>query len=111
ELVTYSQREVDALVATSRDLRRPCAVHAFNDEGVLRAAHAGVRSVEHASLASVETLSVLAEKGIWLVPTQSVVVECLDHLNDDDFWTDKPAHLRAVFRRHADRLRHSASHP
>ncbi|MFE9750153.1 amidohydrolase family protein [Saccharothrix saharensis] len=111
ELVSYSQQEVDALVATARDLRRPCAVHAFNDQGVLRAARAGVRSVEHASLASPETLSVLAERGIWLVPTQFVVVECLDHLDDDDFWADKPAYLREVFRRHEDRLRECAPHP
>jgi tryptophan 2-monooxygenase len=111
ELVSYSQHEVDALVATARDLRRPCAVHAFNDQGVLRAARAGVRSVEHASLASPETLSVLAEKGIWLVPTQLIVVECLGHLDDDDFWADKPAHLREAFRRHEDRLRECASHP
>ena len=111
ELVTYSQSEVDALVATARDLGRPCAVHAFNDEGVLRAAHAGVRSVEHASLASLGTLTVLAEKGIWLVPTQYVVTAFLDHVDDDEFWADKPDHFRQVTRRHEDRLRQSASHP
>ncbi|MEU7476521.1 amidohydrolase family protein [Lentzea sp. NPDC042327] len=111
ELVTYSQAEVDALVATARDLGMPTAVHAFNDEGVLRAAHAGVRSVEHASLATPSTLTVLVDKGIWLVPTQFVTVECLRHLDDDDFWTDKPDHLRDTFRTHADRLHQCATHP
>ncbi len=111
ELVTYSRAEVDALVSTAHDLGKPTAVHAFNDEGVLRAAHAGVRSVEHASLATPSTLAVLADKGIWLVPTQFVTAECLRHLDDDQFWTDKPGHLRAIFRAHADRLDQCASHP
>ncbi|MEV6824933.1 amidohydrolase family protein [Amycolatopsis sp. NPDC051102] len=111
ELVTYSRAEVDALVATARDLGKPAAVHAFNDEGILRAAHAGVRSVEHASLATSATLSTLADNGIWLVPTQVVTVECLRHLDDDQFWADKPGHLRQTFRTHADRLHQCASHP
>lgn len=111
ERVTYSRAEVDALVGTARDLGKPAAVHAFNDEGVLRAAHAGVRSVEHASLVSPTTLTTLADRGIWLVPTQVVTVECLRHLDDDHFWADKPGHLRDTFRTHADRLHQCASHP
>jgi imidazolonepropionase-like amidohydrolase len=111
ELVMYSQPEVDALLTTARDLGRPTAVHAFNDEGILRAARAGVRSVEHASFASPDTLAVLADKGIWLVPTQVVVVECLRHLEEDPFWADKAGHLRDTIRAHADGLRRCAPHP
>ncbi|WP_233224085.1 amidohydrolase family protein [Amycolatopsis sp. CA-128772] len=111
ELITYSQDEVDVLVATARDLGKPAAVHAFNDEGIRRAAHAGVRSVEHASLATAATLSTLADKGIWLVPTLVVTVEFLRHLDDDSFWADKPGHLRSTFRAHEERLRECATHP
>ena len=111
ERVTYSPAEVDALVATARDLGKPVAVHAFNDEGILRAAHAGVRSVEHAALATPSALTVLADKGVWLVPTMVVAVECLRHLDDDHFWADKPGHLRDTFRAHADRLDQRSTHP
>jgi tryptophan 2-monooxygenase len=111
QLLTYSQAEVDALVATARDLGRPVAVHAFNDEGVLRAARAGVRSVEHAALAGPGALDVLAETGTWLVPTRYAVVECLRNLDHDPFWADKPVHLRGVFREYADRLHEHLPHP
>ena len=107
----YSASEADVLVATARDLGKPVAVHAFTDEGIRRAAHAGVRSVEHGSFAGPATLTTLADQGIWLVPTQAVIIEGLRHLDDDDHWTDKTAHLRDVFRTHADRLNECATHP
>lgn len=108
--IIYSRAEVDALVATARDLGKPTAVHAFTDEGILRAAHAGVRSVEHGSFAGPATLTTLADRGIWLVPTKVVIVECLRHLDDEDFWTDKPSHLEHAIRTHADRLNECATH-
>lgn len=36
---TYSQEEMDALVATARDLGRPVTPHCYGDEGVRRAQH------------------------------------------------------------------------
>lgn len=74
EDVSYSQEEVNAIVAAARDVWKPVFVHAYDDESVRRAASAGVRSVEHGSLASVITLELLADKGIYLVPTQYAVV-------------------------------------
>ncbi|MFE1910050.1 amidohydrolase family protein [Streptomyces anandii] len=44
---TYTQSEMDALVATAADLGVPCTPHAYGDEGVARAVRAGVRCVEH----------------------------------------------------------------
>ena len=72
--LSYSQEEMIALVAAARDLGKPVFVHAYGDEAVRRAVIAGVRSVEHGSLSSVSTLEMLAQKGIYLVPTQMAVV-------------------------------------
>lgn len=74
EDLSYSQEEMNVLVAAARDLGKPVFVHAYGDEAARRAAIAGVRSIEHGSLISVSTLEMLAQKGIYLVPTQIAVV-------------------------------------
>ncbi|GAA1331804.1 amidohydrolase family protein [Catellatospora bangladeshensis] len=112
ERVTYTAEEMTALVAAARDLGMPSAAHAFNDEGVRRCVHAGVRTVEHAALAAPDTLALIAgRRDCWLVPTHMVTVGHLAHLDDDAFWTDKPAHVREKVRQHEDRLRRSISTP
>ena len=109
--ITYSQAEIDTLVAAADDLCRPVAVHAMGDAGVRRAIHAGVRSVEHASLASRETIELMADRGVWLVPTRHVCARLLDHLADDDFWQDDSAELRTKISHFADDLRAAAATP
>ena len=74
EDLSYTQEEMNALVSAARDLGKPVFVHAYGDEAVRRAVIAGVQSVEHGSLSSVATLELLAQKGIYLAPTQLAVV-------------------------------------
>jgi imidazolonepropionase-like amidohydrolase len=101
---TYTQTEIDALVGVATDLDLPCAVHAFSDEGIRRAVSSGVRSVEHACLATPAVLDLLAGSGVYLVPTLHVVDVFLDQLGNDDFWRDMPE-SREKLARHADTLR------
>ncbi|MFE8937948.1 amidohydrolase family protein [Streptomyces sp. NPDC007872] len=103
--VSYAQEEVDVLVATARDLRLSCAVHAFADEAVRRAVRAGVRSVEHGTFATPATYAMMKREGVFLVPTQYCQRLFLDHLDDEDFWRDKPAHLPRSYRSFAGLLR------
>jgi len=89
EDVSYSQEEMNAIVAAAQGLGKPVFVHAYGDKAVRMAAAAGVRSVEHGSLTSVETLQLLAAKGIYLIPTQYAVVRnaretCGGHINRED---------------------------
>ncbi|GAB2464494.1 metal-dependent hydrolase family protein [Streptomyces incanus] len=105
---TYSQAEMDSMVATAADLGVPCTPHAYGDEGVARAVRAGVRSIEHGNLASAETLSLMQQRGVFLVPTQFMVVDALDHLDEDDYWQGKDPAEREKFHRYADQLRDSA---
>jgi imidazolonepropionase-like amidohydrolase len=105
---TYSQAEMDALVATAADLGVPCTPHAYGDTGVARAVHAGVRSIEHGNLASADTLSMMQQRGVYLVPTQFMVTDALNHLDDEDYWQGKDPAERGKFHRYADQLRDSA---
>jgi tryptophan 2-monooxygenase len=108
--VPYSQEEIDALVSTARDLGIPCTPHAYGDEGIRRSVIAGVRSVEHGSMASLETLKLMEARGVYLVPTQIAVVRFARLIDDDAFWAavNEPAHVRAKYRKHATAILESA---
>jgi imidazolonepropionase-like amidohydrolase len=105
----YSQQEMDILVSTARDLAVPCTSHAYGDEGIVRAVRAGVRSVEHGNLASAQTLSLMEQHGVFLVPTQFVIFNAVNHLDDDTHWVGKSPAEREKVARYADQLRESAT--
>lgn len=105
---TYTQEEMDALVAAATDLGVPCTPHAYGDEAVARAVRAGVRSIEHGNLASAETLAMMQQRGVYLVPTQFMVADALDHLDDESYWQGKDPAERQKFGHYADQLHDSA---
>ncbi|PPI91261.1 amidohydrolase family protein [Nocardia nova] len=104
----YSQDEMDTLVATARDLGVPCTPHAYGDEGISRALEAGVRSIEHGNLASAATLKSMEQYGVFLVPTQYMVIDAVNHLDDDTYWVGKSPAERKKFSRYEEQLRESA---
>lgn len=108
--VPYSQAEIDTLVSTARDLGIPCTPHAYGDEGIRRSVLAGVRSVEHGSMASLDTLKLMETRGVYLVPTQIAVVRQARLIDDDAFWeaANEPPHVRVKYRRHAAAILESA---
>ncbi|MCI0485128.1 MAG: amidohydrolase family protein [Blastocatellia bacterium] len=69
----YSEAELAALVEEGAKSSIPVAAHAHGDEGGRAAVMAGVRSIEHGTYLSKETLSIMVEKGTYLVPTIAVV--------------------------------------
>ena len=71
---TYSQEEMDILVATATDLEIPVTPHSYGDEGIRRAVRAGVRSIEHGNLASAEALRMMQDAGVFMVPTQYTIL-------------------------------------
>ncbi|MFD1192250.1 metal-dependent hydrolase family protein [Phenylobacterium conjunctum] len=66
---TFSQAELDAMVAAAHDLGRPVAVHAATDEGMRRSALAGVQTIEHGYSGTEATFKLMAAKGVAYVPT------------------------------------------
>lgn len=66
---TFSMAELQAAVDEAHSAGKPVAVHATTDEGMRRAAEAGVQTIEHGYGASRETLQLMKAKGTVLVPT------------------------------------------
>ena len=68
---TLSQAELDAAVATARDLGRQVAVHATTPEGMRRAALAGANVIEHGFGGTEEVFRLMKQRGVALCPTLS----------------------------------------
>jgi imidazolonepropionase-like amidohydrolase len=69
---TFSVDELKALVDTAHSLSRPVAAHATGDEGMRRAATAGVDTIEHGYGGTAATFALMAKKGIAYLPTLTV---------------------------------------
>src|SRR6185436_14279274 len=64
-----SVEEMKAIVEEAHLLRMKVAAHATNDIAVRRAVEAGVDSIEHGYEVKDETLALMKQKGVALVPT------------------------------------------
>jgi len=74
----YTEEEIRAAVRAAREKGRDVAAHAHGTAGILRAARAGVRSIEHASMLDEETITALKSGGVFIVSnpyTNSYVLE------------------------------------
>ena len=65
----FTESEIREIVATARDYEFHVAAHAHGAEGMKRAIRAGVRSIEHATLADDEAIDLFKTHGTWYVPT------------------------------------------
>ncbi|MXX54489.1 MAG: amidohydrolase family protein [Gemmatimonadetes bacterium] len=69
----YWEAELRAIVEEARRAGIPVAAHAHGDAGARAAVEAGVRSIEHGTYISPETLATMVEMGTYLVPTIAIV--------------------------------------
>ena len=69
----YSVEQLRVIVETAAEYGVPVMAHAHGDSGVRAAVEAGVRSIEHGTYASEETLQRMLELGTYLVPTLSSI--------------------------------------
>ena len=70
---TFTEAELKAATETAHGLGRPVAVHASSDEGMRRAALAGVDTIEHGDDGTEATFKLMAEKGVAYIPTITAV--------------------------------------
>ena len=107
---TYSQEEMDVLVATAKDLHVPVTPHSYGDEGIQRAVRAGVRSIEHGNLASLETMRMMTDAGVFMVPTQYTILTGARRGEDDPLWAAMPEHSRRKMEKYRGPLLGAAEH-
>ncbi len=65
----FLPEELDSIVQTAHDYGFKVAAHAHGTEGMKRAVLAGVDSIEHGTYLTDEVLTLMKERGTWLVPT------------------------------------------
>ncbi len=70
---TFTEEELKAAVETAHSIGHPVAVHAATDEGMRRAAEAGVDTIEHGYGGTEATFKLMAAKGIAYNPTLTAV--------------------------------------
>ena len=63
----YTEAEIRAAVEEAANYGTYVAAHAHGAEGIKRAVRAGVRSIEHGSLADDEALTLMKKHGTWFV--------------------------------------------
>jgi imidazolonepropionase-like amidohydrolase len=107
---TYSQEEMNVLVATAKDLHVPVTPHSYGDEGIQRAVRAGVRSIEHGNLASPETLRMMTDAKVFMVPTQYTILTGARRDENDAVWAAMPEHSQRKMQTYRGALLDAAEH-
>ena len=69
DMTQYTEGELRAAVEEAASRRTYAMAHAYIPESIVRAARAGIRSIEHGNLLDAESARVMAEHGCFLVPT------------------------------------------
>lgn len=92
---TYTEQQLAWVVDEASKGGVPVMAHAHGDEGAWAAVKAGVRSIEHGTYLSDSTLSLMRQRGTFLVPTYITVVDLTrvggDY--DDPILTLRGAHM------------------
>lgn len=65
----FTLEEIKAITATAKDYGMLTAAHAHGDEGMRRAVIGGIKTIEHGTLMSEETMDLMVKHNTFLVPT------------------------------------------
>jgi imidazolonepropionase-like amidohydrolase len=65
----FTFEEIQAICTIARDYGMHVAAHAHGDEGMKRAILGGVKTIEHGTMMSEETMDLMVKHGVYLVPT------------------------------------------
>ena len=74
----YTEEQLRIIVDEAAKGGAPVMVHAHGDEGARAAVRAGVRSIEHGTYLSDETLALMKAQGTFLVPTYTIVLDLIE---------------------------------
>lgn len=92
---TYTEQQLAWIVDEATRGGVPVMAHAHGDEGAYAAVKAGVRSIEHGTYLSDSTLTLMRQRGTFLVPTYITVVDLTQPGGDydDPILTSRGAHM------------------
>ena len=85
----FTEAEIRAIVETAADRGLKVAAHAHGDEGMQRAIRAGVASIEHGTYMSAETMRMMREAGVYLVPTITAGKSVADSARIEGYYTPR----------------------
>lgn len=97
----FTEEELHAAVNEAARTGRHVAVHATAEPGTGFAVRAGVVSVDHADQLSAETMKLMRERGIFAVPTFSV----LEYFSEHAATPQAAARYRAIQAYHAEQFK------
>lgn len=80
----YTQEELRILVTEAQAMNIPVMAHAHGAEGADAAVRAGVRSIEHGTFLTDETLQMMAKQGTYFDPTADIVNDLTEPGGDYD---------------------------
>ncbi|MFV9484121.1 amidohydrolase family protein [Christiangramia sp. ASW11-125] len=84
----FFTEEIEEIVKTAKDYGFHVAAHAHGDEGMQRAVRAGVKTIEHGTLMSEETMDLMKEMNAYLVPTITAGKEVTENAEIDGYYPD-----------------------
>jgi imidazolonepropionase-like amidohydrolase len=84
----FTIEEVKAITATAKDYGMHVAAHAHGDEGMRRAILGGVKTIEHGTMMSEETMDLMIKYDVYLVPTITAGKEVTDKAKVKGFYPE-----------------------
>ncbi|MDX1587260.1 MAG: amidohydrolase family protein [Balneolaceae bacterium] len=80
----YSRRQLEIIVDEASEHGIPVMAHSHGSEGSAAAVSAGVKSIEHGTYLNEETIREMKQRGTYLVPTYTTVVDLTEPGGDYD---------------------------
>jgi imidazolonepropionase-like amidohydrolase len=84
----FTIEEIKAICETAKDYGFHVAAHAHGDEGMQRAILGGVKTIEHGTLMSDETMELMKKYDVYLVPTITAGKTVADNAKIDGYYPD-----------------------
>lgn len=82
----FTIEEIKAITETAKDYGFHVAAHAHGDEGMQRAILGGVKTIEHGTLMSEETMDLMKKQGVYLVPTITAGKEVTEKATIENYY-------------------------
>ena len=84
----FNMEEIKAITETAKDYGFHVAAHAHGDQGMQRAILGGVKTIEHGTLMSEETMELMKKNDVYLVPTITAGKEVSEKARIENYYPE-----------------------